>query len=199
MRARTGVAATIAAFTLAQVLTGCGDDDPAARTQPSESPSTSSGSPSAAASEPPTEAPSVTPAAGPVLKMDVAEVNAPTGWEHEEQLVPLEDGARKSGQRMSLSETPSFGSTVEKIAKIQSKGYGDEKLKRLDDTEIAGIPVFHLVDPGPRGYYKFTTQESFTAVYRDKVIRVLFQLDRDVSEEKRQRLVAEVLASLVWK
>ncbi|MBA3780362.1 MAG: hypothetical protein H0X12_00700 [Nocardioides sp.] len=61
------------------------------------------------------------------------------------------------------------------------------------------MPVIHLVDPGPRGSYKFTTEESCVAIYRDKVIRVLFQLDRGVSEEKRQRLVEEVLASLVWK
>ncbi len=199
MRARTGVAATVATGVLALALTACGGDDPAARSEAPASPPSSSGTPSAAASEPPSESPSVTPAAGPLLKMEVAEINAPTGWEHEEQLVPLEDGARKSGQRMSLTETPSFGSTLEEIAKIQRKGFDDKLLKRLDDTEIDGVPVVHLLDPGPQGSYEFTTEESFTAIHRDKVITILFQLDRDVPKVKRQQIVEQVLATVVWK
>lgn len=199
MRARTGVAATVATCALALVLTACGDDDPSAGTKPPAS----SGQPATSAPEPPTGSPTgsptVTPAAGPLLKMEVAEVNAPTGWEHEDQLVLLEDGARKSGQRMSLTETPAFGSTLEQIAKIQRQGFDDKMLKRLDDTEIDGVPVFHLLDPGPHGSYEFTTEESFTAVYRDKVITVLFQLDRDVPKAERQRIVDEVLATVVWK
>ncbi len=201
MRARTDLAATVVTCALALALTACGDDGPAARTGPASATASDSPtqSPTGSSTEPPTGSPTVTPAAGPLLKMEVAEVNAPTGWEHEDQLVPLEDGARKSGQRMSLTETPAFGSTLEQIAKIQRQGFDDKVLKRLDDTEIDGVPVFHLLDPGPHGSYEFTTEESFTAVYRDKVITVLFQLDRDVPKAERQRIVDEVLATVVWK
>lgn len=183
------------------VLTGCGSDEPSTPAEPTAATSGSSSvseAPTGMPSGSPTGSPTAPAAAGPVLTMDVAEVNAPTGWTREEQLVPLEDGARGPEGRMSLTETPAFGSTLAEIAAVRLKG-DRASLRRLPDIEVAGQPVVHITDRGPRGDYRLTTEEGFTAVYLDRAVTVLLQLDRDVPETERQQLVAEVLASVVWK
>lgn len=197
MGLRRGAATVAVGGALLGVLAGCGGDDTGPATDPGTTPTAAATPGSPTPSEPPAS-PEVTPAAGPRLSMEAAEVSAPTTWEREEQLVPLEDGARGPEGRLSLTQTPAFGSTLEEIARVRLKG-DRASLKRLPDTEVAGVPVVHITDRGPRGDYRLTTEEGFTAVHLDQVVTLLFQLDRDVPEEQRRRLVDEVLASVVWK
>ena len=204
MRARTTSTARLAAAAAGlALLAGCGGgatgDD---RTEGSPPSSPAAAASPTATADTPTEPPSPAAATGPVLRMDVAEVNVPEGWKRLDPLVPLADtaGAPDSVSTITLSARSSFGGTLDELARISARtGAKAGQVRRAPDTEIAGVPVYHLVEKPSSPQYANVTLDEYAAIHGGQVVTVIMNLDRSLSEVERTRIHDEVLASFVWK
>ena len=208
MRTRTtSTARWASAVAAVALLAGCGggsgDDGPegAASADPSVA-----ASPTTSPTEPATESPAAsatpTPASGLTLRMDVVEVNVPAGWKKLDPLVPLATtaGDPEGTSTITLSARTSFGGTLDELATISARTGGRAgQVRRAPDTEIAGVPVYHLVDKPAARLYAHSTLDEYAAVHEGQVVTLIINLERGLGAAERTRIHDEVLASLVWK
>jgi hypothetical protein len=164
---------------LALVLTSCSDSgEPAgesgADAGSSESPAPAEGesaSSSASPSESP-ETPEVAPATGPVLSVKGMRVKAPKGWDTTIK-VAAGHGAYPRGQTrtyVTLVRFPNSG--LYEIDELGDEEVGDMGRggKRLDDLEIDGTQVYHLVGSPEKG----VECERFGTIAADQRVALLF-------------------------
>jgi hypothetical protein len=186
---------------LALVLSSCGDsEEPAAgggadagsseSPAPSESASESS---SASPSESP-EVPEVAPATGPLLKVKGMRVNAPKGWETTIQ-VAAGHGAYPLGQTdtyVTLVRFPNSG--LYEIDELADEEVGDMGRggKRLDDLEVDGMQVYHLVGSPEKG----VEAERFGTIAADQRVALLFFFGNDESRAEKDEVIQSMLATM---
>jgi hypothetical protein len=185
---------------LALVLTGCsgsgepaegsGDAGASASSTPSESATeTASTSPSEAP-----ETPEVAPATGRVLKVKGMRVNAPEGWETTMR-VAVGHGSFPPGQlgtTAGVTRFPNSGLfTIEEIAdeELADLGRGG---KRLDDLEIDGTQVYHLVWTDERG----VEVERFATIAADQRVALEFTFANGESRAEKDEIIQSMLATM---
>ena len=185
---------------LALVLTGCsdsgepaegsGDAGASASSTPSESATeTASTSPSEAP-----ETPEVAPATGRVLKVKGMRVNAPEGWETTMR-VAVGHGSFPPGQlgtTAGVTRFPNSGLfTIEEIAdeEVADLGRGG---KRLDDLEIDGTQVYHLVWTDEKG----VEVERFATIAADQRVALEFTFANGESRAEKDEIIQSMLATM---
>ncbi|WP_159083875.1 hypothetical protein [Nocardioides terrigena] len=185
---------------LALVLTGCsdsgepaegsGDAGASASSTPSESATeTASTSPSEAP-----ETPEVAPATGRVLKVKGMRVHAPEGWETTMR-VAVGHGSFPPGQvgtTAGVTRFPNSGLfTIEEIAdeEVADLGRGG---KRLDDLEIDGTQVYHLVWTDEKG----VEVERFATIAADQRVALEFTFANGESRAEKDEIIQSMLATM---
>lgn len=198
MTPRLGVAA--ATTVLACVLTACGGSaEPGAAGGPdgstssspssSSSPAESSASPSETASTP-----AVAPATGPVLKVKGMRVRAPEGW-----LTTIRVAAGQNAYPRGQVGTTAGVNRFPNSGLYEIDELGDEQLgdmgrgrKRLDDLEIDGTQVYHLVGSPEKG----TQVERFGTIAADQRVALLFTFGNGESRAEKDEIIQSMLATL---
>ena len=185
---------------LALVLTGCsdsgepakgsGDAGASASSTPSESATeTASTSPSEAP-----ETPEVAPATGRVLKVKGMRVNAPEGWETTMR-VAVGHGSFPPGQvgtTAGVTRFPNSGLfTIEEIADEEDADLGRGG-KRLDDLEIDGTQVYHLVWTDEKG----VEVERFATIAADQRVALEFTFANGESRAEKDEIIQSMLATM---
>lgn len=196
---RLGVAT--ATTVLALVLTACsgseeptGGDGADAGSSESVAPSASSSESSSAPPSETPETPEVAPATGPVLKVKGMQVNAPEGWETTIR-VAAGHGAFPTGQigtTAGVNRFPNSGLfTIDEIAdeEVADMGRGG---KRLDDLEVDGVQVYHLVGSEEKG----VDLERFGTIVNDQRVALVFTFANDESRAEKDEIIQSMLASM---
>lgn len=188
-RAATGAAG------LVLVLAGCGSGpeggDGPADTEASQSP-TAPGSSSPTGEPEPT--PTVAPATGRVLKVKGMRVHAPEGWETTLRAA-VGHGSFPPGQlgtTAGVTRFPNSGLfTIEEIAdeEVADMGRGG---KRLDDLEIDGTQVYHLVGTDERG----VEVERFGTIAADQRVALEFTFANGESRAEKDEIIESMLATM---
>jgi hypothetical protein len=189
---RSGVAATAAVLTL--LLGACGSDagrsadaDPGELSASASAPDPSSESPPETASTP-----EVAPATGPVIKVKGLRVNAPEGWRALIRL-PISQSAYKAGTFktvMSVYRFPIGDFTLDELARTDIKEMGPRG-RRLEDTEVGGTPVYHVVGHPEPGVYaeRFGTMLGIDQVFWE------VRFANGEGRAERDEVIASVLAT----
>ena len=185
---------------LALVLTACSDSgEPAegsggagasASPTPSES---STDTASTSPSEVP-ETPEVAPATGPVLKVKGMRVNAPEGWETTLRAA-VGHGSFPPGQLGTTAGVTRFPNTglftIEELADEQVGDMGRGG-KRLDDLEIDGTQVYHLVGTDEKG----VEVERFGTIAADQRVALVFTFANGESRAEKDEIIQSMLATM---
>lgn len=177
------------------MMTACSEDPVEPETVPS---------PSVEPSSTPTPTPSlepeatVAPATGIVLEQDAVTVNLPERWKlTENQASFLVSGlppARQDGL-MTLSQLPSPDSIPQKqIERTIARDSSGRPTEVLDPLDVNGVEMVHIERRDP-----FTFDSIFVAVYESDLINITIKVDKDMDDERRNELIASVLASVVWR
>lgn len=189
-RVRACAAAALAALALA----GCTDDSSA----PS---ATSSPAGDESAEATPTEEPSatVTPAAGVLLKMPHATINAPAGWKQLPDFLAFGTEAnpptREPGAiRLTQLEYPGPQIPLALQARAALKArIGD--MKREPDVEIAGVTFFHISGtPNADSHL-----DAYGVLHDGYQTGVDFEFVNSVPEAEREKIIEESLATFTWR
>jgi hypothetical protein len=181
---------------LVLVLAGCGSGpaggDGQADTEASQSPTTAPGSSSPTGE--PESTPTVAPATGRVLKVKGMRVNAPEGWETTLR-VAVGHGSFPPGQlgtTAGVTRFPNSGLfTIEEIAdeEVADMGRGG---KRLDDLEIDGTQVYHLVWTDEKG----VEVERFATIAADQRVALEFTFANGESRAEKDEIIQSMLATM---
>lgn len=168
----------------ALLLAGC-QDDPGPETGPTGSESAPQESTT------PTE-PAVEPATGPLVRFKQFQVHLPDGWKVDRKFFTLTyTRDRGSFDLLNISVMSTSATNVTQLARSVLRSSSQE-LRRVDDSEVAGEPAFHLVGTALRGEH-----DQYGVIRGGQSIRFMFELDG--SKAKRQELIDSVLASIEWR
>jgi hypothetical protein len=186
---------------LALVLTGCSDSGEPAEGSGGDAGASASPTPSETATETastsPSEAPEtpeVPPATGRVLKVKGMRVNAPEGWETTMRAA-VGHGSFPPGQlgtTAGVTRFPNSGLfTIEEIAdeEVADLGRGG---KRLDDLEIDGTQVYHLVWTDEKG----VEVERFATIAADQRVALEFTFANGESRAEKDEIIQSMLATM---
>lgn len=193
---RLGVA--VATAVLALVLTACSDSDgapPSGSTDASESASASasdSGSPTETASTA-TPVPEVAPATGPVIKVKGMRVNVPQGWQTSISVAAGQTGFPTGviGTLIGVNLFPNSGLyTIDELGDEQVNRLGKGG-KRLDDLEVDGFQIYHLVGSPEAGL----AVERFGTIVDDQRVALEFRFGNRESRAERDEIIQSVLAT----
>lgn len=185
------------------ILTGCSDSDgdaPGPVATSSGAATSSDGASPDGAETPSTPASSsVAPAAGVVVAQPELRLHAPDGWKKSKQLVRTMSSAtsKDSKQGVSITSLPAFGTkTLHEQAQRSLGGYSASAstMKEKKPVEIAGQEMFHLAGT-PDGYRYL---DFFGTIRADHIISIQIDVLKDYPVDRRQQLVAEILASVEW-
>lgn len=188
-RVRWYVALTLAAVV---ALAGCGSDEEPAPQGGSSGMPTETGAPSE---------PAVEPATGPELVADRLTVNLPEDWERSDKYSILTE-VGVSTEKNTSGWVSLFFSFAAKdldaaVAVEQSTDQTKAKeLRRLDDTTVAGMPAYHLVDPRKKTQRK----EMYGVVHEGRAYSVTFMFDDVIGtpeKENESDEVDDVIASIL--
>lgn len=191
---------TVSAAALLTLATACGggSDDPSPEPSTSAG-SSASGTPSADSS--PSDSEGATPAAtGVLLVQPHAQVRGPAGWRRAEVLVRTMVSAddRHTPSTMSLGEIDAFGGTsdIDEVAEnaLTTLPY-DQLPKRLPNTQLDGVEVYHLAGMVQDHLY----HEEFGANVDDRLVSLVFDLSDLLSPAERREVVDSVVASFRWR
>ena len=190
---------TIAAVPLllsALLLAGCGGDE-----EPDADPTTASPTMSESPDTPTSDAPSgdasedsVEPASGETVESKQFSYRLPKGWEQQEEVMGSTfayDPDNTDAIELTVVDTPQ-SSTLDEAARTSLKVQVRDGLERVEDTELGGVPAFHIVGPerNERAY------EQFGLWLGGQFIAIGFEIRGD--EAFRQELIASVLATWTW-
>ena len=194
-RARAAVAVVVTGLVLA--LAGCNDDSKSGPDTTSSP--TTGGSPSATASTSPSAdaTPTIAPAAGPLLTMPNATINAPKGWKKLPDLVRTntEANPRQGAGAVRLSALPIVGPELP-LDEQAKAGLGfNGKLKRVGDVEIDGVTFYHLVG----SLRSYTIMDIYGVDHDGYQTGIEFEFDKAMPKAERQQTMAEGLASFAWR
>ncbi len=172
-------------------MTACSEDPVEPETAPS--PSVEQTSKPTAVLEP-----TVAPATGILLEQDAVTVNLPEKWKlTENQASFLVSGlppARQDGL-MTLSQLPSPDSIPQKrMERTIARDPSGRPTEVLDPLDVNGVEMVHIERRDP-----FTFDSIFVAVYDSDLINITIKVDKDMDDERRDELIASVLASVVWR
>lgn len=178
------------------MLAGCGSGpaggDRPADTEASQSPTTAPESSSPTGE--PDSTPAVAPATGRVLKVKGMRVNAPEGWETTMR-VAVGHGSFPPGQVGTTAGVVRFPNsglfTIEEIAdeEVADLGRGG---KRLDDLEIDGTQVYHLVWTDEKG----VEVERFATIAADQRVALVFTFANGESRAEKDEIIQSMLATM---
>lgn len=173
-------------------LPACSED----RTEPHSVPDPAP-APSATRQQTEPEEP-VTPAAGPLLEQDAVTVNLPKSWKlTENQTSFLVSGlppARQEGL-VTLSQLPAPDSvTARQIERTIARAATGRPARVLEPLDVNGVRMVRVARADT-----FTFDSTFAASYASDLITLTIKVDTDLTETRRDELIASVLASVVWR
>ena len=193
-RVRWYVALALAAVV---ALGGCGSDDE------SSPRGGSSGGPTESAAPTEPSEPEVEAATGPELVADRLTVRMPEGWERSDKYSILNEVGRPTDDDTSGWVSLFFSYAAKDLdAAVAVEQRTDQtkakELRRLDDTTIAGMPAFHLVDP----HEKSARKETYGVVHEGRAYTMTFIFDDVLTTPEKEHeapevddVIASVLAS----
>lgn len=200
MTPRLGVAAATTVLALALALTACsGSDEPNGdgESDPGKSESSSPSASPAESQSPPSESPEtpeVAPATGPVLKVKGMRVNAPEGWETTMRVAAGQSAfpLGQVGTTAGVNRFPNSGLyTTEELAGEELAALGRSG-KRLDDLEIDGMQVYHLVGAPEKG----AVIERFGTIAADQRVSLLFTFGNGEGGAEKDEIIQSMLATM---
>jgi hypothetical protein len=161
-----------------------------------------SGSASPPATDAPTEptvetqspTPTVAPATGKAIKVEGLMVRTPQGWNTNIPLALQQAAFPKGviGTIMRVYHFPNSGLfTIDELADAEVAEYGANG-RRLEDLELDGEQVYHLVGNPDRGVYA----ERFGTIIDDARVFLEFQFANDEDRSTRDEIIQSVLATV---
>ncbi len=201
LAARAASAATAAAL-LGTLLVGCSDDEPAGAGGPTPSSSeTGSESPDPSDSASPGDTdPAVEPASGPVVRSPGGSLRVPEGWVTtgsqlftDAEREPKRPGDIEREVHGFIDVTEDDRPDEMSLDEAAREAGRAEDAQRVEDAELAGVPVFVLTKSTAFGDTSY-----LTGAWRDgRLVVIEFSL---LGAEKADRLetIESVLASWEW-
>jgi hypothetical protein len=186
---------TAAAAALVLGLAACGGSSPEA--DPTLASAASSGSTGTPSDEPPPTTSSVAPATGVRVDTSRFSFRAPEGFENRsisgELIGSVVDLAPDDSIFFSIFEDYR-PATLDELAQAYLDSSSYQKLpKRMPDTEIDGMPVFHLSGPvSDRSY-----ADAYGLVIDGAGVNITFEVHSDAT--RRQEIIDSTLQTLRWK